>query len=298
MQDRRSEKILVALDQSKPSMEAIRYVAGVPAFRNWEVVLLHVFTAVPSHFWDLSGHPGYTKQVSEIRAWEFQNKRQAEEFVGEAKGLLLAAKFPESAVRSIIQNREEGTAEDIMREAGQGYAAVALGRKSMSLLRNIVMGSVAAKLVERLTEVPLFLVGKAVNTKKFLIAFDGSENSIRLVDYVGLTIGKECNVTLLHVIRGSEADYVKEAEAFMRPLLDEARARLLEYGMPSDHVAVSVIKGASSRAGTIVSEARSRRHGTIVVGRRGLSKVQEFFMGSVSSKVVQMARGMTVWIIN
>ena len=298
MQDQRSEKILVALDQSTPSLEAVRYIAGVPAFRNREVVLLHVFTAVPSHFWDLGSHPGFTKHVSEVRAWDFQNKRQAEEFVGEAKGLLMAAKFPESAVRSIIQNREDGTAADIMREARQGYVAVALGRKSMSPLRNIIMGSVAAKLVERLTEVPLFLVGKAVNTKKFLIAFDGSENSIRLVDYVGLTIGKECNVTLLHVIRGSEADHVKEAEAFVCPLLEQAKARLLEYGMGSDHVAISLIKGASSRAGTIVSEARSRRHGTIVVGRRGLSKVQEFFMGSVSNKVVQMARGMTVWIIN
>jgi hypothetical protein len=31
IRDHRSEKILVALDQSKPSLEAIRYIAGVPA---------------------------------------------------------------------------------------------------------------------------------------------------------------------------------------------------------------------------------------------------------------------------
>jgi nucleotide-binding universal stress UspA family protein len=298
MQDERSGKILVALDRSKPSLEAVRYIAGAPAFRNWEVVLFHVFTAVPSHFWDMGSHPGFTKRVLEVRAWEIQTKRQAEEFLGEAKSMLMAARFSESAVRSVIRNREDGTAADIMREAKQGYAAVALGRKSMSPLRNIVVGSVAGKLVERLTEVPLFLVGKAVNTKKFLIAFDGSENAIRLVDYVGLTVGKECKVTLLHVIRGSEEEYVREAEAFISPLLEQAKARLLEHGMRPEQVKVSLIKGASSRSGTIVSEAKSHRHGTIVVGRRGLSKVQEFFMGSVSSKVVQMAREMTVWIIN
>jgi len=35
-----------------------------------------------------------------------------------------------------------------------------------------------------------------------------------------------------------------------------------------------------------------------VVGRRGLSKIQEFFMGRVSSKVVQLAGAQTVWVVS
>ncbi|MGW8207895.1 MAG: universal stress protein [Syntrophobacteria bacterium] len=33
------------------------------------------------------------------------------------------------------------------------------------------------------------------------------------------------------------------------------------------------------------------------MGRRGISGVQEFFMGSVSSKVLQNSTGMAVWIV-
>jgi hypothetical protein len=35
----------------------------------------------------------------------------------------------------------------------------------------------------------------------------------------------------------------------------------------------------------------------IVVGRRGLSRVEEFFMGRVSDKVLQLAKEMAVWVV-
>ena len=42
---------------------------------------------------------------------------------------------------------------------------------------------------------------------------------------------------------------------------------------------------------------REGGYGTIVVGRRGLSKVYEFFMGRVSDKVLHLAKDMAVWIV-
>ena len=298
MQHRDSKKLLVSLDQSEPSLEAVRYVAGIPAFRDHQVVLLHIFTEVAPEYWDLGTHAGYGKRVSDVKLWELQAKREAEEFMAVARDKLIHAGIPGSAIKSLIQKRGKGIAEDVIRKATQGFKAVVIGRKSMSTLRNIVMGSVAAKLVERLTEVPVFLVGKAVNTKRFLIAFDGSKNAMRIVDFAGATLGRESKVTLLHVIRGSDPAHVEAAEAFIQPLFAEAREKLIKYGMPADHVTVKQISDVSSRAGAIVSEAGAHRCGTILVGRRGLSKVQEFFMGSVSNKVVQLARNLTVGIIN
>lgn len=291
-------KILVSLDQSGPSMEAVKYVAGVPAFRNHHMVLLHIFRGVAPEYYDMGSHAGYESKVSEVKLWELQARRKAEKFMADAVEILTSIGFPASNIETLIQNREKGIAEDVIRKAMKGFEAVAVGRKSMSKLRNIVMGSVAAKLVERLTEIPIFLVGKAVKTRRFLIAFDGSDNSMRIVDYVGSTLGMESKAILLHVIRGSDKEHLKAAETFITPLLEQARARLVEYGMPAENISVNLIKGVSSRAGTIVSEAGIHHCGTILVGRRGLSKVQEFFMGSVSNKVVQLARNMTVGIIN
>ena len=59
-----------------------------------------------------------------------------------------------------------------------------------------------------------------------------------------------------------------------------------------------LITGVASRAGAIVEEAKKGSYGTIVVGRRGLSKVEEFFMGRVSNKVIHLAKEMAVWVIS
>ena len=59
-----------------------------------------------------------------------------------------------------------------------------------------------------------------------------------------------------------------------------------------------IITGAHSRAGAIVQEAKQGGYGTIVVGRTGLSKVRDFFMGRVSNKVVHLAKENAVWVVS
>jgi nucleotide-binding universal stress UspA family protein len=46
-----------------------------------------------------------------------------------------------------------------------------------------------------------------------------------------------------------------------------------------------------------MDKAREEGYGTIVVGRRGLSRVHEFCMGRVSNKLIQMGREQAVWVI-
>ena len=83
----------------------------------------------------------------------------------------------------------------------------------------------------------------------------------------------------------------------MNAVLRKARNRLIEAGMNGERVEIKVRTGMGSRAGAIVDEAKIGGYGTIVLGRRGLSKVPEFFMGRVSNKVIQMAKEKTVWIV-
>ena len=59
-----------------------------------------------------------------------------------------------------------------------------------------------------------------------------------------------------------------------------------------------LVTGARSRASGIIEEAEEGGYGTIVVGRRGMSGVEEFFMGSVSNKVLHLAKEMAVWIVS
>ena len=63
------------------------------------------------------------------------------------------------------------------------------------------------------------------------------------------------------------------------------------------NITTKTITGVQSRAGAIVNAAEEGGWGTIVAGRRGLSYVSEFFMGSVSNKLVHEGRMHTVWIV-
>ena len=54
---------------------------------------------------------------------------------------------------------------------------------------------------------------------------------------------------------------------------------------------------ATDIAMAIMTGAYRGGYGTIVLGRRGIAKAKEFFMGSISSKILQQSGPMAVWIV-
>ena len=85
-------------------------------------------------------------------------------------------------------------------------------------------------------------------------------------------------------------------EEVMRKI-EQLKTKLIKSGFAEDKVAGKILNGAESRAEEIVREAESGSFGTIVIGRRGLSRVQDFFMGRVSYKVIHSGRDFTVWVV-
>ena len=72
---------------------------------------------------------------------------------------------------------------------------------------------------------------------------------------------------------------------------------LTAAGLNPRAIRTKTVTGVLSRAGAIVNTAEKGGWGTIVVGRRGLSSVKDFFIGRVSNKVVHAGRRDTVWIV-
>lgn len=125
--------------------------------------------------------------------------------------------------------------------------------------------------------------------QKILLAMDGSDASIRTVDYPGETLqGYDCEVTLIHVIRSEEKEFVEKAEKSMAPVFAMAKSRLESWGFGPRRIRTKVITGAMSRAGEIVREARDGGYSTIMIGRRRFPKAREYFMGRISNKVIQL----------
>ncbi|MEE4606317.1 MAG: universal stress protein [Desulfobacteraceae bacterium] len=146
--------------------------------------------------------------------------------------------------------------------------------------------------------------------KSILIAVDESENARRAVSYVAQILAgiKGFKVLILHVIRQPEEDYFPTSSEKNRwlgqyklkvdAMLKDYRQILIRAGFASEDVSVrSTLRYCPSLAECILAERDQSGYSTIVVGRQGLSRSEEFLFGSVSSKIVNHARDCTIWVV-
>jgi nucleotide-binding universal stress UspA family protein len=149
-----------------------------------------------------------------------------------------------------------------------------------------------------------------IYNKNILIAVDESENARRAVSYVGQLLkgAKGFKALILHVISQPEEDYFPtsaEKEKWLSKyklkvdaMLEEYRQMLIREDFDPGNVSVrSTLRYCPSMAECILAERDETEYSTIVVGRQGLSRSEEFLFGSVSSKIVNHARNCTVWVV-
>jgi nucleotide-binding universal stress UspA family protein len=314
--------ILIAVDGSEQSFEAVRYVSRLFLPGRGNFTLLHIMDRVPDVYWDLHDHPGPGYKLIGGLHWVSEQQRAMEEFFEEYRRIFDEAGHPRGSTVLRLQEKKVGIARDIGLEAEKGYDALVVGRKGLSPLKDILFGGIADKLVSHPLQVPVWVVGGAPSAEKLLVAVDRSEQSRRTLDYTGNLLASRSgphDVLLFNVIRGKggllpddwssdvlqhEQDWVKRsiqefdtAKTAMKAFFEEAIRGWQKKGFHDGRIR-SRISWGESRAGTIVDEARRGGYGTIVVGRKGLTRVEEFFMGRVSNKILQLATDMAVWVVH
>jgi nucleotide-binding universal stress UspA family protein len=157
------------------------------------------------------------------------------------------------------------------------------------------------------------MVKGSVKKKHVLLAIDNSENALRAVDHAGFMLsGTDVKVTIFHCKRDlrrfipkAVIDEFPEVQKYWRhrsaeeivPFIQKAKDILLAAGLGEDQVSTKVVDGSHSAAADILDEAQNSNAGTIFLGLRGYSGVKDFTMGSVTRKVLNHARDMTVSIV-
>lgn len=299
MKGSNKKKLLLAFDGSFHAMEAARYAAEIPGFRRMEIVLFHVFASIPDYYYDLGVSTPLGSRMKEIHAWDVQRENEIKEAAEKARSLMIQNGVREENLRVSLHERKVGVARDIVAEAKKGYTAVVVGRKGVSRVKDLIMGSITAKLLEKINFAPLIIVGRNSSTERVLIAMDSSEGALKAADFASETLGEsKSQVLLTSVIRGQVDEYADAFRHFMENRFDEVKNFFVEAGLPRGNISTSIVSGAQSRAGVICRNADEGGFGTIIVGRRGLSKVKEFFMGRVSNKIINLTRDQAVWIVN
>ena len=147
--------------------------------------------------------------------------------------------------------------------------------------------------------------------KKILIAVNDSETSLKAVRYVGEMggAGTDIEVCLLYVapepppyyyLEGhSLDDYVKEKEIIAAGVFSKASEVLAEYGVGQEQISsrTYVTSQAETISRAIITVRQEGAFGTVVVGKRGVSKAEEFLFGSISNALAQNSDGFAVWIV-
>lgn len=147
-------------------------------------------------------------------------------------------------------------------------------------------------------------------TRNILIAVDDSPDALRAVSYVGQLLGgiKGFNITILHVISEPDEDYFpKQSDKdiwlndyiqHVDRMLEKYRNILIDTGFdPQDVLTRSTVKFCHSMAECILAERDDTEYSTLVIGRKGLSPKEEFLFGSISGKIVRIAKNCTVWVV-
>ena len=146
---------------------------------------------------------------------------------------------------------------------------------------------------------------------KILVAVDGSSLSERVLDYVGEVVGSidRAKICLLHVYpepppyyfteKHTLQEYQQEKEAAARQVFNRAGQVLAGHAIAAARITTTCLMATGKTfSKTILQVQKDGEFGTVVLGKRGISKAEEFLFGSVSNAVIRESHDFTVWVVS
>jgi nucleotide-binding universal stress UspA family protein len=308
-----TKSIVIPLDGSKNCLRSLEYINLIygPS-HNLEVTLIHILPSLPPI---LTDNKSMDKKIrARLKSVEKKNEEMAEKILSEARNILLSKGFNEEKIKTRCQKRGMTVAQDICNWASIKHVdTILLTKRGRTEIKSFFMGEVSARLVEYRRNNPVWILEGGIDSKNVLLCVDSSENALRAVDHVGFMLsGTDCHITIFHTMRHLSRfvpmQILEETEDLEKlwenksgkeiaPYIKKAREILLKAGLGEEQITTKITEGSRSAADDILKEAHDNNHGTIVLGRRGLSAIKEFFMGSVTTNVLNRAISSAIWIV-
>lgn len=147
-------------------------------------------------------------------------------------------------------------------------------------------------------EYRICMMGRTMSDRKFLVPIDGSSASLRALDFVieQQLRSKNDSLVVLHVLNLGSADQAgvsAVAPTYLDEAAKQASAQALEPAVRKcEQMGVSFKATTGSGlqiAGAIVDAAREESVDQIVMGTRGLGRLQGVVLGSVATQVIHLS---------
>lgn len=307
------KKLLVAVDGSVYTSNTLHYLEQL--FAGLDDIRFHLLTVVPCN-------PSETAS-----AWLDERELMSTLSKEEQKRCAAAKKFLHTAVERLGRNgispelvttevkiSTKTPAAEVLNVARTGlYDALVLGRRGVSKLEELIMGSVSSTMFEKCRDVPIWIVDGQVDSRKFLVPVDGSHYTLQAVDHLCFMLKDNpyAEITLFH----SAAMFAQKQDlrqGYCNRFITEdwctthsqdedlyflaPRQMLINSGFPPERIHRLQTKKGMYPSRQIVRQALIDDFGTIVMGRRDKEIVKGVF-GSVTEKVVAMSVDTAIWIV-
>ena len=297
--------IVFGLDQSKYSKSAMEFFRHIQFPPRSNAYLVHVTQL--SKLTKSSSRVGSGFLPSGLKVLREKAKTQAEAFVARMGKNL---RGEDLTIQGVVVEGKPG--EEIIKAIGAYKASlVVVGSRGLSKLKRFFLGSVSEWVLRDAPCSVMISRPTAKQTKtdrvlKIIVAVDGSQDSMSSVDLLNsFQFTAPTKIVLLHVVRKHvyETEQVLVADSKHREEFAQMAERLLEeQGREGVKILSRVHKRLSPsfpsleerlayghEAHEILKAARHTRADLIIVGSRGLTRMRNFFLGSVSEKVVHHA---------
>lgn len=154
--------------------------------------------------------------------------------------------------------------------------------------------------------------------QKILLAIDDSENAIRAVEFVANTFTADNRITLFNVVQDTATMcemnspeltpyFTSQQSSFclleekkkelVTEALQNSKTILLDAGFEEKNITIKAELKKDGIAREIIKEAQSD-YNIIVMGKRGISGIKDFLLGSISQKVFNLAKDISVLFVN
>lgn len=143
--------------------------------------------------------------------------------------------------------------------------------------------------------------------KSILVALNDSVSSRSVIDFLTLMAlcPEDWVIHLLHLFRKSSSSeelmgkkFTQDLPSRMMKVLEKAKEKLVKNGFKPEDIETELVQQEyDTIAEGIIDQAKKRNSSLVVIGRKKMSKAEEFVMGDISVKVIRALEGAAVLVI-
>ncbi|MGB9836038.1 MAG: universal stress protein [Candidatus Saccharicenans sp.] len=272
------KNILWATDFSGESLTALSYAKYLADKFNASITALHVVPDFAPALYETRG----------VLVAELVEKQEESKIKAGKKLEKIQEKAGLSFAKILVETGSPGKKVAEMAEK-EKCQLIAIGRKGMSALEKILLGSVASRIL-RHSKVPVLVtprMRKSPEINNILVPTDFSGREEKERDYAWMMASAlQANLTLIYILELYDFKFSPDE---IKKMMDQALERLKNRKKRRQEFEVKevVVRDLNAAAGIVTYAARHKMD--LILMSTCVSPIERFFLGSTTEKVISYA---------